>query len=71
MIQASYFLINQYGKPVLSKVHQEIIKKFMTIDVQYIIHLDIEGDFSLYVKYMNYLGKKLYCCDTMAEFVQG
>lgn len=44
----------------------------MAIDVQYIIHLDVENvDFSLYVKYMNFLGKKLYVCDTTAEFVQG
>lgn len=71
VIQASYFLTNQYGKPVLPKVHQEIIKRFMALDVQYIIHLDVEGDYSFYVKYMTYLGKKLYCCDTMAEFVQG
>ncbi|XP_066254290.1 protein arginine N-methyltransferase 5 [Euwallacea similis] len=71
VLKASYFLINQYGKPVLPKVHQEIIKRFMTIDVQYIIHLDVEGDPSLYVKYMNFLGKKLYVCDATAEFVQG
>lgn len=72
MIKASYFLQNQYGKPVLSKLHQELIKRFMTIDVQYVLHLDVpEGDHSLYVKYMNFLGKKLYVCDAMAEYVQG
>ncbi|XP_060519881.1 protein arginine N-methyltransferase 5 [Cylas formicarius] len=71
VIPTSYFLTNQYGKPVLSKAHQEIIRRFITIDVQYIIHLDTEADFFMYVKYMNFLGKKLYSCDIMAEFVQG
>ncbi|KAL1517199.1 hypothetical protein ABEB36_000995 [Hypothenemus hampei] len=72
VLKASYFLLNQYGKPVLPKALQEIVKRFMTIDVQYVFHLDIEvSDHSLYVKYMSFLGKKLYVCDTMAEFVQG
>lgn len=57
---------------MLPKVHQDIVQRFMSIDVQYIIHLDVEaGDHSLYVKYMNFLGKKLYICDTMSQFVQG
>lgn len=72
VLKTSLFLPNQHRKPVLPKVIQEVIKKFMTIDVQYIFHLDTEvEDISLYVKYMNFLGKKLYDCDAMAEFVQG
>lgn len=71
VIPTSFFLLNQHGKPVLSRAHQDIIKKFMTIDVQYIIKQDTEGDLSLYVKYLSFLGKKLYVQDTMAEFVQG
>lgn len=44
----------------------------MSIDVQYVLHLDVpEGDHSFYVKYMNFLGKKLYVCDAMAEYVHG
>lgn len=71
VIPTSFFLINQHGKPVLSRAHQDIIKKFMTLDVQYVIKQDTEGDLSLYVRYLNFLGKKLYVQDTMAEFVQG
>lgn len=71
VIPTSFFLINQHGKPVLSRAHQDIIKKFMTIDVQYIIKQDTEGDLSLYVRYLNFLGKKLYVPDTMTDFVQG
>lgn len=71
LIPTSFFLINQHGKPVLSRTHQDIIKKFMGIDVQYIIKPDTEGDLSLYVRYLHFLGKKLYVQDTMSEFVQG
>ncbi|XP_050312352.1 protein arginine N-methyltransferase 5 [Anthonomus grandis grandis] len=72
VFKASHFLINHYGKPVLPKALQDLVRRFMTIDVQYIIHLDVDhADTSLYVKYMAFLGKKLYMCDTMAEFVRG
>ncbi|KAJ8952111.1 hypothetical protein NQ314_007604 [Rhamnusium bicolor] len=71
VIPTSFFLINQHGKPVLSRTHQDIIKKFMSIDVQYIIKPDSEGDLSLYIRYLHFLGKKLYVQDTMSEFVQG
>ncbi|VEN57616.1 unnamed protein product [Callosobruchus maculatus] len=71
VIPTSYFLENQYGKPVLSKVHQEILQKFMSIDVQYVIKVDSEGDVSLYLRYLQFLGKKLYVHDVMNEFVHG
>ncbi|CAG9865400.1 unnamed protein product [Phyllotreta striolata] len=71
VVPTSFFLINQHGKPVLSRLHQDIIKKFMSLDVQYIIKNDTECDLALYVRYLNYLGKKLFVRDTMTEFVQG
>ncbi|KAG5898200.1 hypothetical protein JTB14_005580 [Gonioctena quinquepunctata] len=71
VIPTSFFLVNQHGKPVLSRLHQEIIKKFMGVDVQYIIKPDTDGDLSLYVRYLHFLGKKLYIYDTMSEFVHG
>lgn len=43
----------------------------MSLDVQYIIKNDTECDLSLYVRYLSFLGKKLYVRDTMTEFVQG
>lgn len=72
LIPTSYFLINQHGKPVLSKLHQEIIKKFMSLEVQYIIKNDTDtNDISLYNRYIHFLGKKLYVDDTVSEFVHG
>ncbi|CAH1183862.1 unnamed protein product [Phaedon cochleariae] len=71
VIPTSFFLANQHGKPVLSRLHQDIIKKFISVDVQYIIKNDTEGDLTLYVRYLNFLGKKLYVQDTMSDFVQG
>ncbi|CAH0546303.1 unnamed protein product [Brassicogethes aeneus] len=71
VVPASLFLLNQYNKPVLPKAHQELIKRFMTIDVQYIIKSDTEMDITHYQGYLNFLGKKLYTNDTTSEFVQG
>lgn len=71
IIPTSFFLINQHGKPVLSRAHQDIIKKFMSIDVQYIIKQDTDGDLSLFLRYLNFLGKKLYEPDTISDFVHG
>lgn len=71
IIPTSYFLINHHGKPVLSKVHQEIIQKFLSLDVQYIIKSDVDGDLSIYMKYLTFLGRKLYVRDLNTEFIQG
>uniref|UniRef100_A0A6P7GRP9 Protein arginine N-methyltransferase n=1 Tax=Diabrotica virgifera virgifera TaxID=50390 RepID=A0A6P7GRP9_DIAVI len=71
VIPTSHFLTNQHGKPVLSKVHQEIIKKFMSLDVQYVIKNDTDSDLSLYNRYISFLGKKLYVYDTVTDFVDG
>ncbi|CAH2020197.1 unnamed protein product [Acanthoscelides obtectus] len=43
----------------------------MSLDVQYIIKVDSEADISLYVRYLQFLGKKLYVHDVMNEFVHG
>lgn len=71
IIPTSLFLMNQYHKPVLSKSHQELIKKFMTIDVQYIIKADTEVDLGSFQGYMNFLGKKLFTCSLNSDFIQG
>lgn len=73
IISTTLFLTNQHKQPVLSKLHQEIIQKFLNIDVQYVIkgpklH---ESNYRQYNAYINYLGKKLFKNDTLSEFVQG
>ena len=71
IVPTSYFIMNTHGKPVLSRLHQELIQRFLSIDVQYIIKTDTEGDLSVYTKYLHFLGKKLYVSDTNLEFIQG
>ncbi|KAL3276952.1 hypothetical protein HHI36_012317 [Cryptolaemus montrouzieri] len=60
LINTSLFILNTHGKPVLPKIHQEIIQKFMALDVQYIIKTNSTGDISMYNKYISFLGRKLY-----------
>nr|CAI5823362.1 unnamed protein product [Callosobruchus analis] len=43
----------------------------MSLDVQYVIKVDTEGDVSLHVRYLQFLGKKLYVHDVMNDFVHG
>ncbi|CAG9761607.1 unnamed protein product [Ceutorhynchus assimilis] len=71
-LRTSQFLKNQFGKPVLPKSYQNIIQRFMALDVQYIIYSDTEdSDLGSYSKYINFLGKKLYFCNNMADFIEG
>lgn len=73
IIRTSLFLTNQHKKPVLARAHQEVIQKFMTIDVQYIIRGPTyhESNYIQYNAYFHYLGKKLYKNDTMSDFTKG
>lgn len=73
VISTSLFVTNQHRHPVLPKVLQEIIQKFMSVDVQYIIKgATLDGHtYKHYCAYMEFLGKKLYKGDAVAEFVQG
>lgn len=72
-MSTSLFLENQHRHPVLSKVHQDIIQRFMALDVQYILHGARAHGHShrQYWSYMNFLGKKLFKADAMSDFVQG
>lgn len=69
----SLFLTNQHKQPVLPKIHQDIIQRFMALDVQYILHgAKFHGhSHRQYCAYINFLGKKLFKADTMSDFVQG
>ncbi|KAK5642253.1 hypothetical protein RI129_008420 [Pyrocoelia pectoralis] len=63
------------GEPqfVLSKPHQDIIRKFMNLDVQYIIRGPHPkgGDYKKYTSYINFLGKKLFESNATTEYIQG
>ncbi len=71
IIPSSIFKLNNHGKPVLCKVHQDIIEKFMALDVQYIIKSNVEGDISIYARYISFLGKKLAPIGPTAAFYRG
>lgn len=73
IIPTNLFLTNHHKQPVLAKAHQELIQKFMTLDVQYIIKgPSYHGNsHKQYNAYLNFLGKKLYVHDTMADFTKG
>lgn len=71
IIPTTYFVLNIHGKPVLTRAHQDLIQRFLSIDVQYIIKSDSDGDLSIYTKYLSFLGKKLYVGDPNLEFIQG
>ncbi|XP_022905045.2 protein arginine N-methyltransferase 5 [Onthophagus taurus] len=72
IIPTYLFLTNGHNQPVLSKVHQEIIQRFLLIDVQYIIRGPLRSSsYKQYNSYIHFLGKKLYKESTVMEFVQG
>ncbi|XP_044756461.1 protein arginine N-methyltransferase 5 [Coccinella septempunctata] len=59
-INTSLFVRNIHGKTVLPKRIQDVIQRFMSIDVQYIIKSNDTEDISVYNKYLSFLGRKLY-----------
>ncbi|GJQ67930.1 csul [Trypoxylus dichotomus] len=67
------FKLNQHKQPVLPRVHQDVIQKFLSIDVQYIIKGPVlDGTtYRQYNSYIHFLGKKLYQVSAMTEFVKG
>lgn len=60
IINTNLFVTNTHLKPVLPKIVQDVIQRFMAIDVQYIIKSDEKGDVSVFNKYLSFLGRKLY-----------
>ena len=73
IIPTSLFLLNQHKQPVLSRAHQDIIQKFLNLNVQFIIRGNVyeECSYRQYNSYIHFLGKKLYNCTTLTEFSQG
>lgn len=71
-IPTSIFIPNNHHQPVLRKVHQEIIQKFLNLNVQYVIRgPPTLTPYKNYYAYVNFLGRKLYQSDTVAEYVSG
>lgn len=72
VLHTSLFLTNNKYYPVLSRSIQDLVRRFMSIDVQYIIKgKNRHGDISQYSSYICYLGKKLYKHNAYIEFIQG
>lgn len=72
IINTNLFLTNQRDYPVLSKSHQQLLRRFFQLDVQYIIKgKNFHSSYSQYWSYINYLGKKLYESSDFTEFIQG
>ncbi|KAF5270034.1 hypothetical protein FQR65_LT05833 [Abscondita terminalis] len=73
VIHTSLFIINQHQQFVLAKAHQDVIQKFMNLDVQYVIRgPSLSGNvYNKYWAYLNFLGKKLFQSDATTEYIQG
>lgn len=72
IIPTSLFITNQRDFPVLSRNHQELIRRFLPLDIQYIIKgRNRHGDISQYLNYITFLGKKLYMSNAFTEYIQG
>lgn len=72
IISTSLFITNQRDFPVLSRAHQELIRRFLPLDVQYIIRgRNHHGDLSQYLNYISFLGKKLFTSTAFTEYIQG
>lgn len=72
VVPTNIFLINKHKQPVLPKSLQVIIKRFMTIDVQYIIKgKRLNGSYKPYNTYMNYVGRKLHVSSSLNDFSKG
>lgn len=74
IIHTSLFITNQHQSFVLAKAHQDIIQKFMDLDVQYIIKGPSKGvnnSYKCYWAYINFLGKKLHHVDDTTDYMQG
>lgn len=73
IIHTSQFLKNQHEQFVLAKPHQDIIRKFMNLDVQYVIRGPHPrgSDYKKYTSYINFLGKKLFESNVTTEYIQG
>ncbi|KAF5279735.1 hypothetical protein FQA39_LY05425 [Lamprigera yunnana] len=73
VIHTSLFILNQHQQFVLAKVHQDLIQKFMYLDVQYLIYGPsmCGNSYSRYCAYINFLGKKLFRSDATTDYIQG
>lgn len=72
IISTSLFITNQRDFPVLSRAHQELIRRFLALDVQYIIRgRNRHGHIGQYLNYITFLGKKLYTSTAFTEYIQG
>jgi len=71
-IATSLFLINKKGYPVLSKPHQNLVRRFINLDIQIIIRGPDRGhDMKLYQQYLEHLYQQVPVGDPLQQFARG
>lgn len=72
ILPTTLFLTNKKGYPVLSKAHQAIVKKFATLEVQFILTGATRyQSISYYHNYLDYLWKGCQNDGTIEKFARG
>ncbi|XP_014230070.1 protein arginine N-methyltransferase 5 [Trichogramma pretiosum] len=72
IIPTSVFITNKKGYPVLSKGHQDLIKAFVPLDVQYIITgSNRHQNIAYYYHYLDHLWKNWQPDGTIERFARG
>lgn len=71
-IATSLFLVNKKGYPVLSKQHQNLVRKFINLDIQIIIRGPDRGHhIKLYQQYLEHLYQQVPSGDPLQQFARG
>ncbi|XP_078041108.1 protein arginine N-methyltransferase 5 [Augochlora pura] len=72
IIPTSLFITNRKGYPVLSKAHQTVIKKFIMLEVQFVLSGANRHQYvSYYHNYLEYLWKNCKVNGTVERFARG
>ena len=71
-ISTSLFLLNKKGYPVLSKQHQNLIKRFIQLDIQIIVCGPSRGhQMKFYQQYLDHLYQQAPVGDPLQQFARG
>jgi len=71
-VPTSIFLLNKKGYPVLSKQHQNLIRKFIALDIQIIVYGAQRGhQMKFYQQYLDHLYQQVPVGDPLQQFARG
>ena len=71
-IPTSLFLINKKGYPVLSKHHQNFVRRFINLDIQIIVRGPDRGNpMKLYQQYLEHIYQQVPVGDPLQQFARG